>query len=114
MTATRALWDAAGQPGGDGNETGVCRICGQDGIGFPFAAWVRNTFTDWDKILPGEIICQPCQFSFAESSELLASRVGKRMRNYSHFVVGGEWIPLSKADKTRMVEILHDDFENAD
>jgi hypothetical protein len=28
------------------------------------------------------------------------------MRNYSHFVVGGEWIPLSKAHKRRMRELL--------
>jgi len=111
------LWNAAGQPGSDGGEKGICRICGQNGIGLPFSAWVRDTFTDWDKILPGEIICHACQFIFAESSEILAARVGKdkpqRMRNYSHFVVGGKWWPLSKAEKARMVEILRSDFEIA-
>lgn len=37
-------------------------------------------------------------------------RVGKekpqRMRNYSHFVVGGAWIPLSKGNKRQMRKIL--------
>jgi hypothetical protein len=28
------------------------------------------------------------------------------MRNYSHFVVNGEWLPLGKGDKSRMAEIL--------
>jgi hypothetical protein len=28
------------------------------------------------------------------------------MRNYSHFIVAGEWIPLSKAEKWRMRQIL--------
>jgi len=45
-----------------------------------------------------------------EKSEVLASIVGKdkpqRMRNYSHFVLDGEWIPLSKSDKRRMLDIL--------
>jgi hypothetical protein len=117
METIRILWSAAGQPSGDGDEKGICRICGQDGIGFLFSDWVRDTFTDWDKILPGEIICQPCQFAFSESSSLLASRVGKdkpqRMRNYSHFVIGGEWLPLSKASKARMVKILRGGFDVA-
>ena len=41
---------------------------------------------------------------------MLASRVGKekpqRMRNYSHFVAGGVWIPLGKGDKAMMADIL--------
>jgi hypothetical protein len=32
--------------------------------------------------------------------------IPQRMRNYSHFIVGGEWIPLSKGDKPRMAELL--------
>jgi len=89
---------------------GVCRVCGADGAGLPFDSWVRQTFTDWDKLVPGSILCHACQFSFAEASELLARRVGKekpqRMRNYSHFVVDGAWEPLSKGNKARMREIL--------
>jgi hypothetical protein len=117
MKTTHILWKAAGQPSGDGDGLGICCICGQMSNGLSFASWVRDTFTDWDKILPGEIICHACQFAFAESSELLADRVGKdkpqRMRNYSHFVVGDEWIPFSKANKAQIVEILRGDFEIA-
>lgn len=93
-----------------GNETGRCRICGVDGDGLSFSEWVRDTFTDHDKLQPGDIICHACQFMFEESSELLRSKVGKdkpqRMRNYSHFVVDGVWYALSKGDKTRMKELL--------
>ena len=93
-----------------GSLSGVCRGCGETGIGLPFGEWVRTTFTDWDKLVPGEIICHACQFAFGEASSELAQRVGKdkpqRMRNYSHFVVAGEWSPLSKADKPRMTALL--------
>jgi len=114
---------------------------------------VKPTFTDWDKLQPGEIICNDCLFWFDESSEALTKKVGKwwltfeeflvansdrvegwrkrngmrcmptphdlkmeltwggwcipqRMRNYSHFIVNGEWIPLSKGDKAQMKELL--------
>lgn len=93
-----------------GNEIGTCRICGKVDKGLLFTEWVKLTFTDFDKLQSGDIICHACQFCFDERSELLAQRVGKdkpqRMRNYSHFVVGGEWIPLSKANKAKMRELL--------
>ncbi len=31
MNTTQILWNAAGQPGGEGNEKGFCRICGENG-----------------------------------------------------------------------------------
>jgi len=109
-SVTHILWQAASAPGGAGSTEGTCRVCGRSGIGLIFADWVRPTFTDWDKLVPGDILCQPCQFAFEERSELLAERVGKdkpqRMRNYSHFVIDGEWLPLSKGDKVRMAQIL--------
>ncbi|MEM4234810.1 MAG: hypothetical protein QXU75_06650 [Candidatus Methanomethylicaceae archaeon] len=75
-----------------------------------FNEWVKPTFTDFDKLLPGEVVCDDCLFYFDESSEELARRVGKekpqRMRNYSHFVVDGQWYPLSKADKEVMKRFL--------
>jgi hypothetical protein len=95
---------------GRGTSPGRCRICGLSRTGQPFDVWVKPTFTDWDKLQPGEIICDECLAWFDERSEILATRVGKdkpqRMRNYSHFVVEDEWIPLSKGDKARMAEIL--------
>lgn len=104
------LLNAAGNPEYEGGHYGVCRVCGAGGDGIQFSSWVRNTFTDHDKLVAGDILCKSCQFAFDESSMLLARRVGKekpqRMRNYSHFVVCGEWIPLSKGDKARMTECL--------
>jgi hypothetical protein len=71
---------------------------------------VKPTFVDFDKLQAGEIVCNDCLFWFDEQSEELAVRTGKdkpqRMRNYSHFVKGGKWIPLSKGDKARMIEVL--------
>ena len=88
----------------------ICRICGEVGHGVPFADWVRPTFTDHDKLQIGDIICHRCRWLFEERSELLAQRVGKdkpqRMRNYSHFVVDGRWIPLSKGNKPHMKDLL--------
>jgi len=115
---THILWDAAGRPPMDGDCGDICRVCGQRAGGLPFSDWVRPTFTDWDKLLPGNILCQACQFSFAEKSELLTQRIGKeklqRMRNYSHFVVGGEWLPLSKSAKAQMIHVLlHEDWQVA-
>lgn len=130
---------------------GTCRFCGADGQGEAFERWVRPTFTDHDKLLPGEIVCTDCLFWFQEASESLARTVGKwwatgdealaanpdrikifvkknkrqpeagdlfspgeqggwyipqRMRNYSQFVVGGQWTPLSKGQKAEMTALL--------
>jgi len=89
---------------------GICRICGQSGSGMAFEKWVRPTFTNRDLLFPGEIICDACTFWFEQQSTELQRRMGKdkpqRMQNYSHFVVAGEWMPLSKSDKSRMVELL--------
>jgi len=89
---------------------GVCRFCGQQSNGDDFQVWVKPTFTDHDKLLPGDIVCDDCLFWFEEKSAELATKVSKdkpqRMRNYSHFIIGGEWMPLSKGDKTTMTKLL--------
>jgi len=107
---TRTLWNAANCPCQTGDDLGRCRVCGIEGNGAIFEQWVRPTFTDFDKLQSGSIICSACQFCFAEQSKLLAAEVGKekpqRMRNYSHFVVDKEWLPLSKARKRDMIYIL--------
>jgi hypothetical protein len=104
------IWSAAGRPAGDGLEHGVCRSCGCTGTGLPFDSWVRDTFTDWDKLRPGELVCHACQFCFTDRNDALTRLTGKdkpqRMRNYSHFVVGGKWMPLSKGDKRKMRKLL--------
>lgn len=106
----KMIYQAAGRPEIPGNLRGICRVCGVSGIGEKFTDWVRPTFTDFDKLQAGDLICHACLFCFNEKSDLLAQRVGKdkpqRMRNYSHFVLDGEWIPLSKGDKARMRAVL--------
>lgn len=89
---------------------GVCRMCGQSGEGEPFDKWVKPTFTNYDKLKQGDIICNGCLFWFNEADADLAKIMGKdkpqRMRNYSHFIVAGQWTPLSKAHKRKMLELL--------
>jgi len=92
------------------DRVGVCRSCGAETVGCDFAGWVRPTFTDHDKLLPGTVICQACQFCFTDQNKLLGWKLGKsipqRARNYSHFVINGAWLPMTKADKRRMLSAL--------
>lgn len=110
MTVAERIYQAAGSPVIVGDATGACRTCGADGVGVPFGAWVKEGFTNHDLLLPGLIVCRACLFCFEDKSELLMRRTGRdklqKMRTYSHFVAGGEWIPLTKADKRRMRELL--------
>jgi len=42
---------------------GQCRFCGQISEGVAFDKWVKSTFTDFDKLQGGEIVCNACCFS---------------------------------------------------
>jgi hypothetical protein len=88
----------------------ICRICGNDGIGSEWSSWVSDTFTNYDLLLPGEIICDDCRFWFGQKSDELQRRMRKdkpqKMQNYSHFIIGGEWRPVGKGDKSAMAQIL--------
>jgi len=110
LNPTSLIYRAAGSPKMPGDTPGHCRVCGKFGLGLLFDAWVRSTFTDLDKLFPGEIMCHACLFCFDERNAVLAEKTGKkcpqRMRNYSHFVVGGEWYPLTKANKSEMRKLL--------
>lgn len=110
MNATRILYQAAGSPPATLTHHGACRMCGGDGDGIAFDAWVRDTFTNHDQLLPGDIICGPCQFAFAQDSRLLQERTGKdkpqRMQNYSHVVLRGQWYPLHKGQKVKLLSLL--------
>jgi hypothetical protein len=110
MTVAALIYAAAGSPPMDGTQAGVCRLCGVEGVGVPFGVWVKDTFTDGDKLRPGEIVCHACQFCSSEATPGLMERVGKekaqKFRNYSHFVVRGVWVPLSKGDKAQMRGLL--------
>ncbi len=110
VSVTSAIYVAAGTPVMQDGTRGACRLCGELSAGMSFDAWVKDTFTDWDKLSPGDLICQACQFCTAEAAPGLAERVGKdkaqKMRNYSHFVLGGTWRPLSKGNKAEMRRLL--------
>lgn len=97
-------------PSAPRNLHGVCRFCGREAEGVAFEAWVKPTFTDHDKLLSGEVVCEACLFWFDEASVALAERLGRdrpqRMRNYSHFILEGQWLPLSKGDKPQMRALL--------
>jgi len=110
MSTASLLWQAAGTPTYDESHAGICRACGESGRGLLFDGWVKDTFTDHNRLLPGDILCAACQFTFDDAQPLLTQRTGKdkpqRMRNYSHFVVGGKWLPLSKGQKREMLACL--------
>ena len=89
---------------------GVCRICGKMGEGEAFSSWVKDTFTNYDLLHPGEIICGGCLFWFDQRSTELQTRIGKekpqKMQNYSHFIKAGLWTPVSKGNKALIRELL--------
>jgi hypothetical protein len=83
-----------------------CRVCGQNKDGIDFNRWVKQNFTNYDLLVgDGDVICNECLFWFDQNSEELQKRVGKdkpqRMQNYSHFILGGKWIPVGKGDKDK-------------
>lgn len=110
QAATHILHAAAGAPSYPDTSTGVCRLCGQRNAGLLFDAWVKPTFTNWDMLASGDIICVACQFAVDDRSLLLQERTSKekpqRMRNYSHFVIDGAWLPLHKGQKGEMLAAL--------
>lgn len=110
MSVTEVIYKAAGAPPMQGELVGPCRLCGGIRSGLAFDRWVKETFTDHDKLLPGLIVCHACQFCTAEATPGLAERVRKdkpqKMRNYSHFVTDQVWYPLSKGQKGEMRRLL--------
>lgn len=113
MSNSRIIYAAAGAPihEVDGNESGMCAICGIDGVGIPFDDWLKDTFTDLDKLVHGgAIACHACQFCSHNQSAYLAKQTGKdkpqKFRNYSHIVYNGVWYPLSKGQKSAMRDLL--------
>lgn len=110
-SVSRIIYAAADAPSMDGNEQGMCAVCGIDGVGVPFSAWIKDTFTDLDKLIHGgTITCHACQFCSRDGLPTLAERTGKdkpqKFRNYSHIVHHGTWFPLSKGQKSAMRDLL--------
>ena len=113
MSATTILHAAAGYPAIDGCDAhvGPCWLCGETmARGRP--AKMPATFMDYDKVVaPGAThLCEACCFAMEERSVTLQARLGSDkpgcMRNYSHLVLRGEWLPLSKAQKRETYEAL--------
>lgn len=111
------IYRAAGSPAIEAPAVGTCRLCGADDRGQPFQRWVKSTFNDHDCIGPGEIVCRGCLLVTQNFSEfyqrLLARDKPQKPWNWSHFVRRGEYIVLSKGDKSRMAEVLLSDPEIA-
>ena len=112
MPATQMLYQAAGSPSVPDLEpaSGACWLCGSDlgGTGVPRESAIKDTFTDHDKCASPRSthLCRACVFCFSERVPWPGRDKLQRMRNYSHFVIGGQWLPLSKGDKAQMREIL--------
>lgn len=104
------IYRAAGEPEVGASETGVCRLCGALDRGAAFRDWVKPTFTDHDLLRPGDIVCRGCLMTTQNFSELYQRLLSRAKRqkpwNWSHFVLGGELVLLSKGEKERMREIL--------
>lgn len=104
------VYEAYGKRPIYGDSHGVCRFLGDERVGLPFSEWVKDTFTDYPALKPGTIVSNEALFTFQEQSEILQTITGKdkpqRFRTYSHFVVGGVWHVLSKADKAQMLPLL--------
>jgi len=113
VSATTILHVAAGYPVSDGCEAhaGTCWLCGETmARGRP--AKMPPTFMDYDKVAAPDAthLCEACCFAMEERSATLQARLGSDkpgcMRNYSHVVLRGEWLPLSKAQKRETYEAL--------
>jgi CRISPR type IV-associated protein Csf1 len=51
-------------------------------------------------------MCRACAWSFSERIEMAGHDKPQRLRNYSHFVIGGKWHCLGKGQKREMQQIL--------
>ncbi|MFN3327599.1 MAG: hypothetical protein ACK40U_01880, partial [Fervidobacterium pennivorans] len=95
-----------------GEVEGICRVTGKYSIGVPFEKWVSDNFTDFASLYPGDIISNEAIFCFSDDNTFLQRKLGRqertRFRNYSHFVVGNEWLVFTKAQKQEMYHILVD------
>lgn len=119
MSASILIYRAAGEPPteNDGID-GPCRLCGdREYDGVSFSDWVKDTFMDHDKLKIGTIICRACLFCADDRSVLLQTKLGRgkpqRMRNYSHFVVSGQWMAYHKGQKRGIAAALQSNPEVA-
>lgn len=116
MNATHLLYRAASPPlpaaASHWADSEVCWLCGTHAFdhALPKDDVVKDTFADHDKCAApaSHWLCEACAWSFSEHVPMVGREKLQRLRNYSHFVVGGTWMCLSKAEKARMQELLLD------
>lgn len=113
MTPSALIYAGAGAPAYPGEASGICRLCGAEGVGLDWAAWVKDTFTGHDTLHPGAVICHACQHATDDRSAPLTTMTGRdkpqRMRNYSHLIWTGDpprWRAYMKNEKTAMAMAL--------
>lgn len=111
----KLIYQIGGEQTVYGNEEGICRITGEKSKGLKFNKWVRNTFNDYDRLVPGNIISNEALFCFDESSEIIQKKVGKekrqRFRTYNHIIANGEWYCLTKAEKKLIFKLISEGAE---
>lgn len=72
QSVSRIIYQCAKTPYGDTYTIGgTCRTCGLVGKGIAFARWVKDTFTDHDKLHPGDIVCAACLFGFDDANPII-------------------------------------------
>lgn len=113
MTASELIYLAAGAPPCAETANGLCRLCGERAAGQLWETWVKDTFTDYDKLYVGAIVCHACLFCTDDRNAVLMMLTGRekpqRMRNYSHVVTtSGRWLPLMKHQKRNLATALLD------
>ena len=117
MHPCEILYKIAGKDVEYGIQSGICRVTGQISTGVNFDKWVKDTFTNFDFLHPGDIISNEALFCFDEKSKIIQEKTGKekeqKFRSYSHFVHNAKWHILTKADKSKMYKLLLDDPEIA-
>lgn len=110
IAVSALIHQAAGSPSQEGITVGMCRLCGCAAQGLAWEMWVRETFTDHDKVQPGTIVCHACQFCADDHNTVLQARTGRekpqRMRNYSHVVTDAGWRPYMKNEKRALAQAL--------
>lgn len=113
-SATQLLYCAAGHTLSGG--TGQCWLCGGTAYeAVTVAEWMKPTFNDAPSARgrAEDGVCVACVWATQFQSEELQRKVGKEklqnFRTYSHFVAGGQWHALTKAQKREMTALLLDE-----
>lgn len=104
MMATTLLAEAHDTPNAGGE---TCFYCGDiAGADSPLA--LSTSFVDWWSVARPDsgVVCRGCALALREKIAIDGKDKPQKTRNYSWFVTRREAVPLTKADKRRITEIL--------